>query len=156
MPCRTKTKELSEGSLSFNAFLMLPPAPSTLQYFYCFYWKQRPELGEQGAGCVRSVSSHRGSSSHLPPYSGQPDPYPQPSRPAVSSPQKGFLLGGVVEGELARQRQGGSCDSWGAPQLGPLTWSPGPAGQTAQADSTASTPCLLLSLLSATQTPGAD
>lgn len=46
-----------------------------------------------------------------------------PSRPAVSSPQKDFLLGGVAgEGELGRQRHGGSCT---ARPFDPVPW---PAG----------------------------
>lgn len=45
----------------------------------------------------------------------------------------------------------------GAPQRGPLTWSLARRGRRPQTDSTVSAPCLLLlSLLSATQTPGAD
>lgn len=49
-----------------------------------------------------------------------------PSRPTVSSPQKGFLLGGGgcggggVGGET---KAGRCCGSWGAPHPGPLTWS---------------------------------
>lgn len=79
-----------------------------------------------------------------------------PSRPAVSSQQKGFLLGGVVVWGAGETKAGRSCGSWGAPHPGPLTWSL--ARQTAQTDSIVSTPCrlLLLSLLSATQTPRAD
>lgn len=73
-----------------------------------------------------------------------------PSRPAVSSPQKGFLLwvGGVGETKAGR-----SCG--GAPQRGPLTWSL--AWQGRQPRQTAL--CLLpasFSLLSATQTLGAN
>lgn len=115
-PCRTKTKELKSNAA--------PPPP--LQYFYCFYCEQRPELWEQGAGelegCVGSVLSHKGSSSHLPPYSSQPDPYPEPS-PAQQArcliPTKRLPAEGGG-GELGRQRRGGAV---GAPQRGPLTWS---------------------------------
>ncbi len=77
-------------------------------------------------GCVRSVSSLMGSGSHLPPYSSQPDPYPQ-SSPAQQArcliPIKGFLLGGVVVSGSWGDKAGRSCGSWGAPQRGPLTWS---------------------------------
>lgn len=84
------------------------------------------------AGCVRSASPCGGSSSHLPPYFSQPKHYPQPRRPAVSSPSKrGLLLWGDV------------AEGWGAPPRDPLTWSPAPAGQTAQTDSTVSAPCRL-------------
>lgn len=104
-------------------------------------------------GCARSVSSHRGSSSHLSPYSSQPDLYPQPSlaqqaRCLISS--KGLPAGWGVSG---RQRQGGAVG--GAPQRGPLTWSL--AWQGRQPRQTAL--CLLpasSSLLSATQTLGAN
>lgn len=98
-----------------------------------------------------------GSSSHLPPYSSQPDPYPQPSLAQQARcliPTKRLPAGGCGVGET---KAGWSCGSWGAPQRGPFDLVPGPAGQTAQTDSNVSTPCLLLlSLLSATQTPGAD
>lgn len=63
-----------------------------------------------------------GSSSHLPPYSSQPDPYPQPS-PAQQArcliPTKRLPAGGCA-GET---KAGRSCGSWGAPQRGPLTCS---------------------------------
>ena len=60
-----------------------------------------------------------------------------PSRPAVSSPQKGFLLGGVWRGDKGREElwQPGSSTSR-PPDLGP-----GPAGQTAETDSIVSAPC---------------
>lgn len=137
---------------------MLAPAPSTLHYFYCFYWKQRPELGEQGAGCVRSVSSHKGSSSHLPPYSGQPDPYPQPSlaqQACCLIPTKGFPAGGCGRGGVGETKAGGKLWEPGSSTVRPFDLVPWPAGADGS-DSTMSTPCLLLSLLSATQTPGAD
>lgn len=158
-PCRTKTKELSDSS--FNAFIMLPPPlqSETLG---------RARGGEGGVcqrGCVRSVSSHMGSSSHLPPYSSQPDPYPQ-SSPAQQAPlshprrKKRLPAGGGRGGELGETKAGGrSCGSWGAPQLRPFDPGPWPwRGQTAQTDSIVSAPrcLLLLSLLSATQTLGAD
>lgn len=114
-------------------------------------------------GCVRSVSSHMGSSSHLPPYSSQPDPYPQ-SSPAQQArcliPIKRLPAGGCGGcGELDRQ-SGEELWELGSSTARPFDLVPGPAGQTAQTDSIVSTPCclllLLLSLLSATQTPGAD
>lgn len=139
-PCKTKTKELPDSSVCFN-FLMLPPPP--LQYFCCLYWKHRPALGELGAGvptgCVRSVSSHRGSSSHLPPYSSQPDPYPQPS-PAQQArcliPSKRLPAVGGVVGET---KAGRSCGSWGAPQRGLLTRSLARRGRRPRQTA----PCLL-------------
>lgn len=64
-----------------------------------------------------------GSSSHLPPYSSQPDPYPQPS-PAQQArcliPTKRLPAG---EGELGRQRQGGAV---GAGELHSEALWPGP------------------------------
>lgn len=103
-------------------------------------------------GCAWSVSSHRGSSSHLSPYSSQPDLYPQPSLAQQARcliPSKGLPTGGGV-GET---KAGRSCG--GAPQRGPLTWSL--AWQGRQPRQTAL--CLLpasSSLLSATQTLGAN
>lgn len=82
----------------------------------------------------------------------------RPSRPAVSSPQKGFLLGGCSGGG-AGETKAGSLWELGSSAVRPFDLVPGPAGQTVQTDSTVSTPrrlLLLLSLLSATQTPGAD
>lgn len=85
----------------------------------------------------------------------------RPSRPAVSSPQKGFLLACVVVVVVGSCGDKGREELWelGSSTARPFDLVPGPAGQTVQTDSIVSTPCrrlLLLSLLSATQTPGAD
>lgn len=99
-----------------------------------------------------------GSSSHLPPYCSQPDPYPPPSpaqqaRCLIST--KRFPAGeGVGGGDKGWRRSRGSSAAR------PFDLLPGPAGPTAQTDSPVFAPCLLLHLLSlllsATQTPGAD
>lgn len=102
-----------------------------------------------------------GSSSHLPPYSSQPDPYP----PSSLAQQAHCLI------PTKRLPAGGGCGGGGGDKGSEVLWElgsstsrpfdlvPGPVGQTAQTDSIMSTPCchlLLLSLLSATHTPGAD
>ncbi|KAK5851971.1 hypothetical protein PBY51_023481 [Eleginops maclovinus] len=64
-----------------------------------------------------------GSSSHLPPSSSQPDPYPPPSQAQQARcliPTKRLPAGECGAGET---KAGRSCGSWGAPQRGPLTWS---------------------------------
>ncbi|KAK7896548.1 hypothetical protein WMY93_021873 [Mugilogobius chulae] len=77
--------------------------------------------------CVRSVSTHRGSSSHLLLYCSQPesDPGPaRPSRPAAAAPQRGLPAGNVLgEGWADKDRQK------------PFDLGHGPMGQTAQTDS---------------------
>lgn len=147
-------------SRSFNA------APSPLLYFYCFCWCHLPELA-RGAGmperCVRSVSSHMSSNSHLPPYSSQPDPYPQSSLAQETC----FLIptkkrfpaggcGGAVCGELRYTKVGGS---WVTPHSGPLTWSlvwQGQTGPDTQHCVYSLPPPPPPPLLSAIQTPEAD
>lgn len=71
-----------------------------------------------------------------------------PSRPAVSSPQKGFPLGGGCWGDKGRE------ELWGGSTARPFDLVPGLAGQTAQTDSTVSAPCLLLSFISHTDPGG--
>lgn len=66
-----------------NADLLLPrPGPASTTATFPLLLLVTP-AGARGfgvlVGCVGSVLSHRGSGSHLPPYSSQPDPYPQPS-----------------------------------------------------------------------------
>ena len=155
-PCRTKTKELSDSRVCFNSFLMLDPAPPTsaASAGYTGPSSGSRSWGARGRwGRVRSVSSHKGSCSHLPPYSAQPDPHPQPS-PAQQArcliPTKRLpARGGAVEGGSRGDKGGEELgELGGAPHRDPLTWFPGPAGQTAQTDSTVSTPCLLLSFIS--------
>lgn len=95
------------------------------------------------------------------PYSSQPDPYPQSSLAQQARcliPTKRLPAGGcVVVGSWGDK---GREELWelGSSTARPFDLVPGPAGQTAQTDSIVSAPCrlLLLSLLSATQTPGAD
>lgn len=130
-PWRTKTKELSDSS--FNAFLMLPsthhhPPPTTTAVFLVLLLATSGQArGARGGvlGVCRRLTWAQAAICHptlasliliLSPA--------RPSRPAVSSPQKGFLLGGVVVGALGETKAGRSCGSWGAPLLRAL-W-PGP------------------------------
>lgn len=132
---------------------------SPQQYFQCFYWLCRPELREQGdgvpVGCVWSVSSHRGSSRHLSPYSSRPDLYPQTSLAQqahclISS--KRLPAGGhVVRGSWGDK---GREELRGAPQRGPLTWSLARQGRQPRQTASCLLPASSSSLLSATQTPG--
>lgn len=151
-PCRTKTKELN---------LMLHPHHTAIFLLFLLQTPARARgVGHWGARvvCVGSVSSHKGSSSHLPPYSSQPDPLswaqPGPAGPLSHPHKKASCWGGCVV-KLGETKAGRSS---GSPTARAFDLVPGLAGQTAQTDSTVSTPCLLLllSLLSATQTPGAD
>lgn len=67
-----------------------------------------------------------GSSSHLPPYSSQPDPYPQSSLAQQARcliPTKRLPAGGCSGGVGGETKAGRRCGSWGAPHRGPLTWS---------------------------------
>lgn len=92
-------------------------------------------LGED----VGSVSSQLGSGRHLPGLSCQPDPYPQPSPAQQSSPQERIPAGGV---SMLGQTKAGRAR--GAPQPGPLTRVPGPAGPNGPRQTA---PCLLCCLL---------
>lgn len=67
-----------------------------------------------------------GSSSHLPPYSSQPDPYPQSSLAQQARcliPTKRLPAGGCSGGVGGETKAGRRCGSWGPPHRGPLTWS---------------------------------
>lgn len=164
-PCRTKTKELSDSSFCFNVFLMLHPPPPHIPSVSAA--DTGPCWGSRELGCQRGVLGvcrltwaqaaicHPTLASLILILSPA-----LPSRPAVSSPQKGILLGCVVV--VGSRGDKGREELWelGSATARPFDLVPGPAGQTAQTDSIVSTPCrlllLLLSLLSATQTPGAD
>lgn len=93
-----------------------------------------------------------GSSSHLPPYSSQPDPYPQ-SSPAQQArcliPTKRLPAGGGVAVAVGSWGDKGREELWemGSSTARPFDLVPGLAGQTAQTDSIVSTPCCLLLLL---------
>lgn len=108
-PCKTKTKELPDSSVCFN-FLMLPPHHcniSTACIGNAVLSAGSLELGcQRGVFGVCRLTGAQAAICHptlasliliLSPA--------RPSRPAVSSPQKGFLLWGV---QLGRQRRGGA------------------------------------------------
>lgn len=138
-PPQDENKRINRASVCFNAFPLRTPSRAR-------------GAGRRGArgGCVRSVLSHKGSSSHLPPYSSQPDPYPEPSRAQQARcliPTKRLPARGV---DLWKQRRGG------APTARPFDPVPGPVGRAApDRQHRVCSLLLLLSLLSATQTPGA-
>lgn len=103
---------------------------------------------------VGRVSSQLGSSSHLPPYSSQPDPYPrsslaQQARCLILTRKDSCWGGGVA---MLGQTKAGRAE--GAPQTGPLTWSLAWQGQTGP--DRQHRVCSPPPLLSATQTPGAE
>lgn len=146
-PCRTKTKDLSDSSVCFNAFLMLPPLKCNIST--ASIGDTGPSSGSRELGCQRGVSSHMGSSSHLPPYSSQPDPYPQPSLAQQARcliPTKRLPAGGCGAGET---KAGRSCGRWGAPQRGPLTWSLARRGRRPRQTAT----CLLPASCSSSSSP---
>lgn len=128
-PCRTKTKDLSaNSSFCFNAFLMLPPTTAIFLLLLLVTLAQAGGAGSWGArGGVLGVCRltwaqaaicHPTLASLILILSPA-----WPSRPAVSSPQKGFLLGGVVVVLVGRQRQGGAV---GAGELHIEALWPGP------------------------------
>lgn len=130
-PCRTKTKELSDSSVCFNAFLMLPPPTSVFLLLLLVTPAWARGTGSWGARGVCRLTWAQAAICHPTLASLILILSPAwPSRPAVSSPQKGFLLGGV---ELGRQRPGGAV---GAGELHSEAFDlvPGPVGQTAQTD----------------------
>lgn len=113
-PCRTKTKDLSaNSSFCFNAFLMLPPTTAIFLLLLLVTLARAGGAGSWGArGGVLGVCRltwaqaaicHPTLASLILILSPA-----WPSRPAVSSPQKGFLLGGVVVVLVGRQRQEGA------------------------------------------------
>ncbi|CAB1426487.1 unnamed protein product [Pleuronectes platessa] len=74
---------------------------------------------------------------------------PSPAGPLSHPHKKASCTGGAVEGGTRGDKgREELAELGGAPHRDPLTWFPGPAGQTAQTDSTVSTPCLLLSFIS--------
>lgn len=123
-------RNIRQQCFCFNAFLMLAP------------------LGLGGRvpeGCVVSHGLKQPSATQLQPAWSLSSAQPGQAGP-LSHPHRKASCWGVWG--WGRQRGGGAV---GAPQWGPLTRS--------QTDSTVSAPCrllLLLSLLSATQTPGAE
>lgn len=104
-PCRTKTIVLSDSSVCFNAFLM-PTPPTNCNISAASIGDTGPSSGSRDARGVcrltwaQAAICHPTLASLILILSTA-----WPSRPAVSSPQKGCLLGGV---ELGRQRRGGA------------------------------------------------
>lgn len=130
------------------------PSSSSMQHFCSLYWKQRLELREHDVLGVCRLTRAQAAICHPTLASLILILSPAwPSRPAVSSSQKGFLLGGVVgRGGLGRQRQGGELWELRSSTARPfdlVLWPDGADGADRQHR-------VYSSLLSATQTPGAD
>ena len=148
MHCLTEEKRHSPGGRKQKnyqaAVLMLfdygpphPPSPTITHHHppptthHGFPTASVGDIGPSSGcqrGCVRSVSSsHMGSSSHLPPCSSQPDPYPQ-SSPAQQArcliPTKRLPAGGCGGGGAGGNK--GREELWelgSSTAKGPLTWS---------------------------------